>query len=145
MAPLAKWSTLGVMLLPLVIFGVVVRLPAYAPPLDQIPLGWWSSNTNFSWFDFFRGVAILGLSFGCSQNVFGIYLSQRDQRPSRFLLANEWSIAISFTINMSFAVLGYLCFGNKVQANILLDFAEDDTVINLVRFVLCLFMVITIP
>ncbi|KAI9489588.1 transmembrane amino acid transporter protein-domain-containing protein [Zychaea mexicana] len=138
-APLAKWSTFNVMLLPLVLLGVFIRMPKYAtePPV----LDWtWPANHEL-----FKGLAILGLSFGCSQNVFGVYLSQRDQRPSQFLLADTSSLLIGYTINMLFGIMGFLCFGNKIQANVLLNFPNDDPVINIVRLLFGVFMVFTIP
>lgn len=139
MAPLAKWSALGVMLLPIAIIGVLIRMPAYAP--EKLSFSWLNPSPEQA----FRGIAILSLSFGCSQNVFGIYLSHRDQRPSQFLLANQSAVFLSFLINMTFAVLGYMCFGDNVQPNALLNFPQDDTVINLVRVALSMFMVMTIP
>ncbi|KAI8141726.1 transmembrane amino acid transporter protein-domain-containing protein [Fennellomyces sp. T-0311] len=138
-APLAKWSTFNVMLLPIVLLGVFIRMPVYATTPPSLDWVWPTSN------DLFTGLAILGLSFGCSQNVFGIYLSQRDQRPSQFLLADTSSVLIGYVINMTFAVMGYLCFGDHVKANVLLNFPSDDTVINIVRLALCIFMIFTIP
>lgn len=138
-APLAKWSAVSVLLLPMVVLGIFIRLPVYAPSTIEL------TTTGPTVTAVFRGLAILCLSFGCSQNVLGVYLSQRDQRPGRFLIASETSILLGFLINMSFAVLGFLCFGDAVQANVLLNFPEDDVVINAVRFFLGIFMCFTIP
>lgn len=140
-APLAKWSTIGVLLLPLVIIGVAIRLPAYYTPFTIVWL-------NPSLDQVFKGLAIMGLSYGCSQNVFGVFLSQRDQRPSQFLKADMLSISIGFMLNMTFAVFGYFCFagGNTaINANVLLNFPADDSIINLVRLTLAIFIALTIP
>ncbi|ORZ01283.1 transmembrane amino acid transporter protein-domain-containing protein [Syncephalastrum racemosum] len=138
-APLAKWSAASVLLLPMVVLGIFIRLPLYAPSTIEL------TTTGPTVSAVFRGLSILCLSFGCSQNVLGVYLSQRDQRPGRFLIASETSIFLGFLINMSFAVLGFLCFGDAVQANVLLNFPEDDPVINSVRLFLGIFMCFTIP
>ncbi|KAI7883650.1 hypothetical protein K492DRAFT_184850 [Lichtheimia hyalospora FSU 10163] len=140
-APLAKWSTIGVLLLPLFIIGVAIRIPAYYTPFTVVWL-------NPSLDQVFKGLAIMGLSYGCSQNVFGVFLSQRDQRPSQFLKADMLSIGIGFMLNMSFAIFGYFCFAGgdtAINANVLLNFPADDRIINLVRLILAIFIALTIP
>ncbi|KAI7856727.1 transmembrane amino acid transporter protein-domain-containing protein [Circinella umbellata] len=140
-APLVKWSTLNVMLLPIVLICVFIRMPVYATTSSSLFEWTWPSSTN----NLFQGLAILGLSFGCSQNVFGVYLSQRDQQPSQFLLANTSSVLIGYIINLTFAIMGFLCFGDNVKANVLLNFPRDDPTINVVRLLLGIFMIFTIP
>ncbi|KAI8381437.1 transmembrane amino acid transporter protein-domain-containing protein [Radiomyces spectabilis] len=137
-ARITKWSTLGVMLLPFMLLGIIIRVPKYAPSPLELEVAAVSP-------DMFKGLAIMGLAFGCSQNIFGVYLSQRDQRPSQWLHATSIAILLAYLANFVFAVMGYLCFGKNVQANVLLNFPMDDGAINLVRLALGLFMVLTIP
>ncbi|CAO3596331.1 unnamed protein product [Absidia cylindrospora] len=139
-AKIAKWSTLSVMLLPLMLLGVILRVPAYAPPLKDIELEVVPPSITM-----FKGIAIMGLSFGCSQNIFGIYLSTFDQRQSSWLMISGLGTMISYILNFTFAIMGYICFGKNVQANVLLNFPDDDVAINVVRLILGLFMVLTIP
>ncbi|KAI9323330.1 transmembrane amino acid transporter protein-domain-containing protein [Dichotomocladium elegans] len=139
MAPLAKWSTLGVLLLPIILVCVATRVPVYHHPFELV---WINPSVS----QIFKGLAILSLSFGCSQNVFSIFLSQRDQRPHQFLVADSTAILIGYVINITFAVLGFLCFGDQtIKANVLLNFPQDDRAINLARLTLCAFILITIP
>ncbi|CAO3625281.1 unnamed protein product [Cunninghamella echinulata] len=137
---LANWSTVSVLIIPLMIIGVMIRLPVYLPPFNQLELEIepFSMNT-------IKGIAIMALSFGCSQNVFGIYLSTENQKTSSWLLISSLSTSISYLLNFLFATMGYICFGKHVQANVLLNFPEDDTAINVVRLALGLFMSLTIP
>ncbi|KAI8093104.1 transmembrane amino acid transporter protein-domain-containing protein [Halteromyces radiatus] len=139
-AKIAKWSTLSVMLLPLMLLGIIFRVPVYAPPMKDIVLEVVSPS-----FSMFKGIAIMALSFGCSQNIFGIYLSTKDQRSSTWLHISGFGTAISYLLNFTFAIMGYICFGKDVQANVLLNFPDDDLAINVVRLILGLFMVLTIP
>lgn len=122
------------------IIGIIIRLPIYAPPLNEIEL----EVVPFS-MDTIKGVSIMALSFGCSQNVFGIYLSTENQKTSNWLLISSLSTSISYLLNFVFATMGYICFGKNVQANVLLNFPENDSVINIVRLALGLFMSLTIP
>jgi amino acid permease len=139
-ARFAKWSAVTVILLTFMLAGVLIRVPVYAPPLSQIELETVPISENM-----FKGMAIMGLSFGCSQNLFGEYTSTRDKRPNSWLLTCSVAIFMSFVANIIFAVLCYLCFGSNVQANILLNFPESDPAIRLVRLALGLLMVLTIP
>ncbi|KAI8342633.1 transmembrane amino acid transporter protein-domain-containing protein [Chlamydoabsidia padenii] len=139
-AKIAKWSTLSVMLLPMMLLGVIVRVPAYAPPRQDIVLEIVPPSLSM-----LKGIAIMGLSFGCSQNIFGIYLSTFDQRPATWLWISGLGTLISYLLNFTFAIMGYICFGENVHANVLLNFPDDDVAINVVRLFLGLFMVLTIP
>jgi amino acid permease len=122
------------------LFGVMVRVPYYLSIVDKIELEVVPISEGM-----FKGLAIMSLSFGCSQNLFGVYSSTRDQRPSKWLFTCAVAIGIAFIANMVFAVLAYLCFGKNVQANIFLNFPSNDPGIQLVKLALGLFMVLTIP
>ncbi|ORX62267.1 hypothetical protein DM01DRAFT_1298902 [Hesseltinella vesiculosa] len=139
-AQLANWSTLSVIFLPLMQVGVMLRLHYYVPDWHEIELEVQPLSQ-----DTFKGIAIMALSFGCSQNIFGLYLSTRDQRPRAWLTISVIATVLCYVFNYTFAILGYLCFGKNVQANVLLNFPLDDTCINLVRLFLAIFLVITVP
>lgn len=140
-ANFAKWSALSVVLLMIMILGVFIRVPHYISrdnrkiELEVVPI---SENV-------FKGLAIMSLSFGCAQNLFGVYTTTKEPTPSKWLGTSAIAIGIAFLINIMFAILAYLCFGKDVQANILLNFPENDPGIRLVKLALGLFMVLTIP
>jgi amino acid permease len=131
---------MSVFLLMLMLLGVLVRVPYYLSIVDKIELELVPVSEGM-----FKGLAIMSLAFGCSQNLFGVYSSTRDQRPSRWLFTCSIAIGIAFIINIVFAVMAYLCFGKHVHANILLNFPGNDPGIQLVKLALGLFMVLTIP
>ncbi|KAI9256057.1 transmembrane amino acid transporter protein-domain-containing protein [Helicostylum pulchrum] len=139
-AQFAKWSAMSVCLLMLMLLGVLVRVPYYLSIVDKIELEYVPISESM-----FKGLAIISLAFGCSQNLFGVYSSLKNQSPSKWLLTCSTAIGIAFVINIVFAVTAYLCFGKHVQANILLNFPENDPGIQLVKLALGLFMVLTIP
>jgi amino acid permease len=122
----------------MMLLGVICRVPYYVPShidLEVVPpsLG------------MFKGISIMVLSFGCSQNVFGIYLSTANQTTSAWLTISGLGTFLSYLLNFTFAIMGYICFGKDVHANVLLNFPEGDVAINVVRMFLGLFMVLTIP
>lgn len=129
------------MLLTLMIIGVLIRVPHYLPVDDRkIELEIVPISENL-----FKGLAIMSLSFGCAQNLFGVFTSSKEQTPSKWFLTSAIAIGGAFLINILFAILAYLCFGKDVQANILLNFPANDPGIRLVKLALGLFMVLTIP
>lgn len=131
---------MSVCLLMLMLLGVLVRVPYYLSIVDKIELEYVPISESM-----FKGLAIISLAFGCSQNLFGVYSGLKNQSPSKWLLTCSTAIGIAFVINIVFAVTAYLCFGKHVQANILLNFPENDPGIQLVKLALGLFMVLTIP
>ncbi|KAI8638221.1 transmembrane amino acid transporter protein-domain-containing protein [Parasitella parasitica] len=135
-----KWSVISVVLLMFMLLGVLIRVPYYIPAHQDIELEVVPVSENM-----FKGLAIISLSFGCAQNLFGVYTTTRNQKPSNWLLICSIAIGIAFTVNIVFAVMAYMCFGKNVQANILLNFPENDPGIRLVKLALGLFMVLTIP
>lgn len=122
------------------LLGVLIRVPYYLSIVDKIELEVQPISEHM-----FKGLAIMSLSFGCSQNVFGIHSDTRDQRAPKWLKTCAVAIFIAFIANMVFAVLAYLCFGSHVRANVLLNFPESDPGIRIVKLALGLFMVLTIP
>lgn len=52
---------------------------------------------------------------------------------------------MSWSISITFAVIGYLCFGKDVQSNLFANFPVDDHVINVGRLALGLSIVLTVP
>lgn len=122
------------------LLGVLIRVPYYLSIIDKIELEYVPISQPM-----FKGLAIISLAFGCSQNLFGVYSTLQNKAPSHWLLTCSMAIGIAFVINMVFAVMAYLCFGRHVLANILLNFPESDPGIQLVKLALGLFMVLTIP
>ncbi|KAI8997454.1 transmembrane amino acid transporter protein-domain-containing protein [Pilobolus umbonatus] len=137
-ARFTKWSALSVVLLAIMLIGVLVRIPYYVSP-----------NIELEVFDIseqmFKGFAIMGLAFCCSQNLFGVFTSTKEQGSSRWFMSCSMAVLIAFVINMTFAISAYICFGKDVQANVLLNFPENDPGIRVVKLTLGLFMVLTIP
>lgn len=131
---------MSVLLLMVMLLGVLIRVPYYLADKQEIELELVPISNSM-----FKGLAIMSLAFGASQNLFGVYTSTRNKHPDSWLITCSMAILIAFIANMVFAVMAYLCFGKEVQANILLNFPEDDYGIRLVKLALGLFMILTIP
>ncbi|ORZ13551.1 transmembrane amino acid transporter protein-domain-containing protein [Absidia repens] len=134
---LARWSAFSVFLLPIMVLTVLIRAPSYAGQNDT-PL--FSLGR-----DPVAATGIMSFAFVCSQVAFSNYLSQRNQSLSTWLQSSALSTTISWTISISFAVVGYLSFGVNADANIFSNFPVDDHVINVGRLALGISMILTVP
>lgn len=134
---LARWSAFSVLLLPVMIVSVLIRAPAYAKEHDapMIEVGR----------DPIAAMGIMSFAFVCSQVAFSNYLSQRNQSLNGWKLTSFFSTVMSWSISISFAAIGYLCFGKDVSSNIFSNFPADDNVINVGRLALGVSMVLTVP
>lgn len=134
---LASWSTVSVLLLPVMILSVLIRAPAYSK-LHEAPIAMWGDNP-------IAALGIMSFAFVCSQVAFNNYLSQRNQTMAGWGLTSGIATFLSWSISMMFAIIGYLSFGKDVQSNIFSNFPVDDNVINVGRLALGLSMVLTVP
>ncbi|KAI8388455.1 transmembrane amino acid transporter protein-domain-containing protein [Radiomyces spectabilis] len=134
---LARWSTVAVFTLPVILLSILIRAPAYAPD-THIPLTWFGS-------DIFGALGIMAFAFTCSQVAFNNYLTLEDQTAHSWRQTTTISSGISWLASMTFAIIGFLCFGENVQSNLFMNFAPDDPVVNIGRLALGLNMVLSIP
>ncbi|KAI7860015.1 transmembrane amino acid transporter protein-domain-containing protein [Circinella umbellata] len=134
---LASWSTISVLLLPVMILSVLIRAPAYSTMHDA-PLTMWGTDPV-------SAIGIMSFALVCSQVAFSNYLSQRNQSSTAWGCTTGLSTFMSWIISITFAIIGYLCFGKDVESNIFANFPENDNVINVGRLSLGLSMVLTVP
>ncbi|ORY94548.1 transmembrane amino acid transporter protein-domain-containing protein [Syncephalastrum racemosum] len=135
---LARWSIVSVLCLPVIILTILIRAPAYIPKDYHIPLTLFGPEV-------FSAVGIMAFAFACSHVGFNNYLSQKNQSSRAWCLTTATATVMSWTVSMVFGLVGYLCFGDKVQPNLFLNFAPNDAVINIGRFALGFSMILSIP
>lgn len=134
---LARWSIISVLCLPIILLAILIRAPAYAPE-EPIKLEWVGS-------DVFGALGIMAFAFTCHQVAFNNFLTLENQTTSSWKHTTIMSTGISWVISMTFAIIGYLCFGDKVNSNLFNNFAADDPIVNIGRFALSISMILTIP
>jgi sodium-coupled neutral amino acid transporter 11 len=134
---LARWSIISVACLPVILITILIRAPAYAPK-ESIPLEWIGD-------DVFGALGIMAFAFTCHQVAFSNFLTLQDQSTSSWRHTTIMSTALSWIISMTFAIVGYMCFGSNVQSNLFMNFASDDPIVNIGRFALSISMILTIP
>ncbi|KAI0049826.1 amino acid transporter [Auriscalpium vulgare] len=93
----------------------------------------------------FQAIGVISFAFVCHHNSLLIYGSLRTPTMDRFAKVTHISTAISLVACTTMAVSGYLVFTDRTQGNILNNFSETDTLINVARFCFGLNMFTTLP
>lgn len=137
MGAVARWSILSVLCLPIILITLLIRAPAYSKS-HEAPLEWVPK-------DIFGALGILAFAFACSHVCFSVFLSLKDQTIRSWTITTTLASIMSWVVSISFAVIGYLSFGQDVEPNLFLNFPADDVVVNLGRFALGFSMILTIP
>lgn len=134
---LAKWSIISVLCLPIILLTIIIRAPAYAP----------EEGVQFEWVgnDVWSALGIMAFAFTCHQVAFNNFLTLEDQTTSSWRHTTILSTGMSWVISMTFAIIGYICFGSDVKSNLFMNFATDDPIVNIGRFALGISMILTIP
>ncbi|KAI8979175.1 transmembrane amino acid transporter protein-domain-containing protein [Mycotypha africana] len=133
----ARWSILSVLCLPLIVLTLLIRAPAYSKS-HEAPLSWQGP-------DLFGALGILAFAFACSHVCFNVFLSLKDQRIKSWTITTTFASVMSWIASISFAVVGYISFGQDVQANLFLNFPNNDNIVNVGRFALGFSMILTVP
>ena len=133
----ARWSIVSVLCLPVILLTLLIRAPTYAPG-HEAPVSWLGPDP-------FGALAIMAFGFACSQVAFNNFLALKEQTSRAWAWAVTVSALMSYITSMSFAIIGYLCFGKDVQPNLFLNFPADDPIVNIGRFALGFSMILTVP
>lgn len=93
----------------------------------------------------FQAIGVISFAFVCHHNSLLIYGSLQTPTLDRFARVTHISTAMSLVACMTLAVSAYLTFTDKTQGNILNNFSQSDTLINVARFCFGLNMFTTLP
>ncbi|KAF6760280.1 amino acid transporter [Ephemerocybe angulata] len=93
----------------------------------------------------FQAIGVISFAFVCHHNSLMIYGSLRTPTLDRFSKVTHISTFVSLVACMTLAISAYVIFTDQTQGNILNNFPEDDTLINVARFAFGLNMFTTLP
>ncbi|GAA5994259.1 Avt2p [Rhodotorula paludigena] len=94
---------------------------------------------------FFEAIGVISFAFVCHHNSLLIYGSLRTPTLDRFARITHVSTTLSVIACLCMSTSGFLVFTNRTQGNILNNFAEDDTLINIARACFGANMFATLP
>ncbi|KAI8872594.1 hypothetical protein GQ42DRAFT_161181 [Ramicandelaber brevisporus] len=137
LAPLASASIVSVLCLPVILLLVAVRGPLHAAD---------HPHTYRTFGDrIFSALAMVSFSFVSSQSAFPIFVTMADRTPSSWFKATTLATTGAVLVSLTFAVIGYISFGDDIMANLFKNFPLDDVYINVARFLLALELLLTYP
>lgn len=88
---------------------------------------------------------MISFAFVCHHNSLLIYGSLKEPSMDKFKIITHYSTLISAAAALSMSVAGYWSFEDKTLSNVLNNFPQTDTVVNIARFCFGLNMFTTLP
>ncbi|PWN53419.1 hypothetical protein IE53DRAFT_324819 [Violaceomyces palustris] len=139
---LSKASAIALLSMVVIILAVIVRGPATPDELkgdSSLRL----TVVNFS--NLVRSISVISFAFVCHHNSLLIYGSLKEPSMNKFGKVTHYSTFIAAVATISMSVAGYWTFEDKTLSNILNNFPETDTMVNVARGLFGLNMLTTLP
>ncbi|KAK0537848.1 hypothetical protein OC835_001619 [Tilletia horrida] len=139
---LSKASAIALVSMVLIIVTVVVRGPAMPAELTGDP------SLRFTIIyptKLVRSISVISFAFVCHHNSLLIFSSLKEPSMDKFGKVTHYSTLIAAVAAIVMSVGGYWSFEEKTLGNILNNFPEDDTMVNIARFCFGLNMLTTFP
>mmetsp|Transcript_44765 Transcript_44765/g.72904 ORF Transcript_44765/g.72904 Transcript_44765/m.72904 type:complete len:453 (+) Transcript_44765:116-1474(+) len=93
----------------------------------------------------FQAIGIIAYAFVSHHICFIVYGSIKDKSPDKWTKVVHSAILLSLVLFLAFASIGYAFFLDEVRADILLNFPENDQLINVIRLVMAVHMLFVYP
>ncbi|KAJ2539949.1 hypothetical protein EV175_006287 [Coemansia sp. RSA 1933] len=138
---LGKTSAFAVVAMCTIIVSVIVEAPRIAPELRADP----GTPVALASTGVFQAMGVITFAFVCHHNSFMIYGSLRKPTLNRYFEVVHLATGIATVASLVMATFGYLSFRDKAQGNVLNNFAQDNFLINIARFLFALNMITTFP
>lgn len=124
---------------------IVVAVSVEGPHVPEESKG--DPDKRFTFIDtgVFQAIGVMSFAFVCHHNTLMIYGSLHTPTLDRFAKVTHISTFASLVCCTTLAVAGYFTFTDKTQGNILNNFPEDSTFINIARFCFGMNMFTTLP
>ncbi|KAI3618569.1 hypothetical protein CBS9595_002932 [Malassezia furfur] len=139
---LSKASAVALVSMVFIIIAVVVRGPAMPAELKGDP------SLRFTLVHpakIIRSISVISFAFVCHHNSLLIYGSLKEPSMDKFKTITHYSTLIAAVAALSMSVAGYWSFEDKTLSNVLNNFPQTDTVVNIARFCFGLNMFTTLP
>ncbi|CEQ42590.1 SPOSA6832_04401 [Sporobolomyces salmonicolor] len=126
---LSHASALALISMVVIVVSVAIRGPGVEDTLKGDPTQRWTVLES----GFFEAIGVISFAFVCHHNSLLIYGSLRTPTLDRFAQVTHVSTILSVVACLCMSTSGFLVFTDRTQGNILNNFAEDDTLINIAR------------
>ncbi|KAF8973270.1 amino acid transporter [Flammula alnicola] len=138
---LSRASALALVGMLIIVFAVLIEGPHVPPGMKGDQAGKYSIIEP----GIFQAIGVISFAFVCHHNSLLIYGSLRTPTLDRFAKVTHVSTFISLLSCLTLGISAYIVFTDKTQGNILNNFPQNDTLINVARFAFGLNMFTTLP
>ncbi|EPQ29840.1 uncharacterized protein PFL1_02513 [Pseudozyma flocculosa PF-1] len=139
---LSKASAIALVSMVVIIVAVTLRGPAMPIELKGDPsLRFTVVNVS----NLVRSISVISFAFVCHHNSLLIYGSLKEPSMNKFGQVTHYSTIIAAAATITMSVAGYWSFEEKTLSNVLNNFPDDDTFINVARGLFGLNMLTTLP
>ncbi|KAF4971016.1 hypothetical protein FZEAL_9938 [Fusarium zealandicum] len=138
---LAKASTFALIGMVVIVFTVLVQ-GVLTPSSER---GSFSPQLLLVNDGFFQAIGVISFAFVCHHNSLLIYGSLKTPTIDNFSRVTHYSTGVSMVFCLVLALGGFLTFGDKTMGNVLNNFADDNTMVNVARLCFGLNMLTTLP
>lgn len=139
---LSKASAVALFSMVLIVGTVIVRGPAMPAELKGDP------SLRFTFVDpshIVSSISVISFAFVCHHNSLLIYASLKEPSMDKFGKVTHYSTSIACAALTAMSVAGYWTFTDKTLGNVLNNFPENDTFVNIARFAFGVNMFTTFP
>ncbi|CAO1628259.1 unnamed protein product [Parajaminaea phylloscopi] len=139
---LSKASAIALFSMVLIVLTVIVRGPAMPAELKGDPsLRFTVVNPSH----LVSSISVISFAFVCHHNSLLIYASLKEPSMDKFGKVTHYSTGIACACLTAMSVAGYWTFEEKTLGNVLNNFPENDTFVNIARFAFGINMFTTFP
>lgn len=138
---LSRASSLALIGMTIIVVSVIVEGSRVSPDLRGNASARWSIINP----GIFQAIGVISFAFVCHHNSLLIYGSLETPTLDRFAAVTHVSTLLSLVACCTLAISGFMVFTDKTQGNILNNFPQDDTLINVARFCFGMNMFTTLP
>lgn len=138
----AATSSLSLVAVALIVIMVTARAPAAAQEQGIV-----ASSESYKFIDshLFSGIGTMSFAFVCHQGAFIVLDSLDNPTVERWNTVTNISVAAALVVSLILVLVGFCNFLDSTDADILNNFSQDDSAINVARLLLAFTMILTYP
>ncbi|CAF1108371.1 unnamed protein product [Rotaria sordida] len=139
-AKLSQISLTGLILVLTTVLILIKRgydtIPFISPEIRDVrPV-----NTNIA-----ESIGVMAFAFMCQHNSFLIYHSMHEKTLPRWRIVTLITSIVAFIFAVTYALTGYIVFGQQTEGDLLENYCHWDTLINIARLIYAINIMLTFP
>ncbi|CAF1145485.1 unnamed protein product [Adineta steineri] len=139
-AKLSQISLAGLILVVTTVLILIKRGSDTIPYISQETRNLRMINTNIA-----ESIGVMAFAFMCQHNSFLIFHSMTEKTLPRWRVVTLITTTIAFAFAITYALTGYIVFGQRTEGDLLENYCHWDTLINIARLIYAINIMLTFP